>query len=169
MSEIGSSAAGSTSQAMSYGFGGDVPVGARFLFEVEGVQIGVFSQVSGLEMKIDTESYTEGGENGFVHQLPNRITWPHIVLKRGITDSDAFFSWVAKSSGDGFAAAGNKLNRTTGAITLINSAGGRERAWNLVGVFAVRWTGPSLGASSGEALEEELELAHHGFTSKTFS
>ncbi len=153
----------------TYGFKGDTPVGSRFLFEVDGVEIGVFAEVSGLEMKVEVEQMQEGGENGFVHQLPGRMTWPHIVMKRGVTDSDALFSWVNKSSGDGFSANGNKVTRSTGAITIIDTLGNRERAWQLTAVFAVRWSGPSLNATSGDALQEELELAHHGFTSKTFS
>jgi phage tail-like protein len=150
------------------GFSGDTPVASRFLFEVDGVEIGVFTEVQGLELKLDVEEYSEGGENSFVHKLPGRMSWPHIVLKRGVTDSDALFSWVNKSAGDGFSANGNKLTRSTGAITIINSAGARERAWEITEVFAVRWTGPNFDASSGQPLQEELELAHHGFRSKTF-
>lgn len=150
------------------GFAGDNPVSSRFLFEVDGVEIGVFTEVAGLELKVDVATYEEGGQNGFVHQLPGRISWPHIVLTRGVTDSDALFSWVNKSAGDGFEANGNKLARCTGAITIISSQGTRERAWEITEVFAVRWSGPSFDASSGEPLQEELEIAHHGFRSKTF-
>lgn len=151
------------------GIKGDYPVSNRFLFEVDGVEVGVFSEVSGLEMRVSVEEFQEGGENGYVHQLPGRMTWPHIVLKRGIVDSDALFSWVTKSAGDQFSASGNKLTRCTGAITLVNTKGDRERGWQLKDVFAVRWTGPSLNVGTNDPLQEELELAHHGFTSKTFS
>ncbi|HUC32028.1 MAG TPA: phage tail protein, partial [Ilumatobacteraceae bacterium] len=57
--------------------------GATFLFEVDGIAIGRFMEVSGLEMSIDVEPVQEGGQNGFVHQLPGRMTWPPLVLKRG--------------------------------------------------------------------------------------
>jgi phage tail-like protein len=150
------------------GFSGDTPVSSRFLFEIDGVEIGVFTEVSGLELKVDVHSFEEGGENSFVHKLPGRISWPHIVLRRGVTDSDALFSWVNKSAGDGFSANGNKVTRCTGAITVINSRGDRERAWEITEVFAVRWTGPNFDASANEPLHEELEIAHHGFRSKTF-
>jgi phage tail-like protein len=147
---------------------GEQPTAANFLFEVDGVQIGVFSQVSGLEVRVDVATYQEGGENGFTHNLPGRMTWPNIVLRRGITDSDAMFSWVNKTSGGGYAANNNSLTRSTGAITVIGSDGTRLRAWELQGVFAVRWRGPNFDVGSGDALYEELELAHHGFTSKTY-
>jgi phage tail-like protein len=150
------------------GFKGEVPTTSSFLFEVDGVQIGVFSEVSGLEVRVEVATYNEGGENGFVHKLPGRMTWPHVVLRRGVTDSDALFSWVNKTAGSAFAANSNKLARSTGAITVIGSDGSRLRAWELQDAFAVRWTGPRFAVGGTEALDEELELAHHGFTSKTF-
>jgi phage tail-like protein len=152
----------------SLGIKGEIPNSSSFLFEVDGVQIGVFSQVSGLEVRIDVATYEEGGENGYVHHLPGRMTWPHITLKRGVTDSDALFSWVNQTAGSGFSTNGNKVTRSTGAITVIGSDGTRLRAWELQGVFAVRWTGPRFDTGSNDSLSEELELAHHGFTSKTY-
>lgn len=152
----------------SFGFKGELPNSSSFLFEVDGVQIGVFAEVSGLEVRVDVATYREGGENGFVHKLPGRMTWPHIVLKRGVTDSDALFNWVNKTAGPGFDDNQNKLTRNTGAITVIGSDGSRLRAWDLQAVFAVRWTGPRFDAGASGSLDEELELAHHGFTSKTF-
>src|SRR5579862_562316 len=107
------------------GFNGELPTTTSFIFEVDGVQIGMFAQVSGLELRVEMATYEEGGENGFVHQLPGRVTWPHIVLRRGVTNSDALFNWVNQTAGPGFAANGNKLTRSTGAITAIGSDGSR--------------------------------------------
>jgi phage tail-like protein len=147
---------------------GYVPRQSSFLFEVDGVSIGTFSEVQGLEVTVGVTTYAEGGENGFLHQLPGRMTWPNIVLRRGVTDSDALFAWVNKSAGSGFASNSNKLERSTGAITALSSAGSRLRTWELQGVFAVRWTGPSFDVDGEGGLSEEIELAHHGFRSKTF-
>ena len=115
-------------------------------------------------------TYEEGGENGFVHKLPGRMTWPHIVLRRGVTDSDALFAWVNKTAGRGFRGQRQQARRrSTGAITVIGSDGIRLRAWELQPVFAVRWTrAPLRRRREASRLDEELELAHHGFTSKTF-
>ncbi|MET0909196.1 MAG: phage tail protein, partial [Ilumatobacteraceae bacterium] len=71
---------------------------ATFLFEVDGVEIGRFREVSGLEVNIETEDVPEGGQNSFVHKLPGRMTWPNITLKRGVTQSDALLKWLNKSS-----------------------------------------------------------------------
>ena len=150
------------------GFNGELPSTASFLFEVDGVTIGMFSQVSGLEVRVEVATYQEGGQNGFVHQLPGRMTWPTILLRRGVTNSDALFDWVNKTAGPGYAANNNARTRSTGAITVIGSDGSRLRAWELQDVFAVRWSGPNFDAANASPLQEELELAHHGFTSKTF-
>jgi phage tail-like protein len=152
----------------SFGIHGDVPVASRFLLEIDGVEIGVFREVNGLELTVAVEEHHEGGQNGFAHKLPGRMTWPNLVFRRGITDSDALFSWVQKSAGEGFATNGNKLQRSTGAITVLASDDARLRSWSVDDAFPVRWTGPRLDVASGDALEEELEIAHHGFKAKTF-
>jgi phage tail-like protein len=144
-------------------------VGSRFLFEVDGVEIGVFSAVSGLALTVQTEELVEGGQNGFSRKLPGRMEWPNITFTQGIVQSDALFDWVNKSSGQGFAANGNKVERKTGAITAIGSDGERLRSWSLSGVFAVRWKGPDFNVTSNTALTEELEVAHEGFTSSTLA
>ena len=145
--------------------GSDIPTASRFLFEIDGVEIGVFSAVSGLEMTVETYEIAEGGQNGFSHKLPGRISWPNVVFRRGITDSDALFEWIQKSSGEGFAAAGNTLTRSTGAVTAIGLDGTRLRSWNLTAVWPVRWKGPDFDVANEDPLQEELEIAHHGFVS----
>ena len=139
----------------------------KFLFEVQGLEIGRFIEVSGLSVEVEVEPLEEGGENEFVHKLPGRMTWPNIVLKRGITNSDNLFEWLAKSSGDGFASQGNKLERRSASITLLGLDGTRLRVWEFSDAFAVKWTGPSFDASGPDVASEELEIAHHGFKPRT--
>ena len=140
-------------------------IGSCFLLEIDNVEIGVFSSVSGLEMTVETYQIAEGGQNGFSHKLPGRISWPNIVFRRGLTDSDALFAWMQKSSGEGYAAAGSKLTKSTGAVTVLGLDGTRLRSWNLVDVWPVRWKGPDFSVDNNDALHEELEIAHHGFVS----
>lgn len=147
--------------------GGDAPVSANFLFEVDGVPIGYFVEVTGLEMTVSTQEYVEGGQNQYVHRFPGVMRWPNLVFRRGLVSSDALFSWVSRSSGEGFAANKNTLTRATGAVTVVDHQGQRLRSWELEGVFAVAWTGPRLSVDASEALVETLEVAHNGFRAKT--
>jgi phage tail-like protein len=136
---------------------------ATFLFEVDGVEIGRFMEVSGLEVSIGVEDVEEGGENSFVHKLPGRMTWPNITLKRGITQNDTLLTWLNKSSGEQFAANGNTLTRSTAAITLMGPGNTRLRTWTFSGAFPVRWKGPDFAVTSTDMAVEELEITHHGF------
>lgn len=135
----------------------------KFLFEVDGVEIGRFTEVSGLSVEVAVETIEEGGENGFVHKVPGRMSWPNVVLKQGVTRGDALFKWLEKSSGEGFAGQGNKLDRRAAAVVLLALDGAALRRWTLTDAFAVKWTGPSFSTNSTEPASEELEIAHHGF------
>ncbi len=110
----------------------------------------------------------EGGQNGFVHQLPGRMTWPHLVFRRGVTDSNALFDWFSKTSGEGFASNENKLTEVDGSR---DSHRQRRDPVAFVGVHR-RLPGAMEGSRASrsrasQALEEELEIAHHGFRANT--
>ena len=136
---------------------------ATFLFEVDGVEIGRFMEVNGLQVSIETQDIQEGGQNSFVHKLPGRMTWPNITLKRGVTQSDGLLAWLEKSSGEQFTVQGNKLKRSSAALTLMGPSLKRLRKWNFDGAFPVKWSGPTFAVTSDDMATEQLEIAHHGF------
>lgn len=136
----------------------------RFILEIDQVAIGTFTEVSGLNVEIAVEEIEEGGQNQFAHRVPGRMSWPNIVLRRGIVDDDNLFGWFSRTSGNGFAGEGSKFTAYHGAITLINANGQRLRVWTIDRAFPVRWNGPRFAVSSSEVPTEELEIAHHGFT-----
>ncbi|MEX2374508.1 MAG: phage tail protein, partial [Dehalococcoidia bacterium] len=75
------------------------PFTGQFVFEVDGVRVGAFTEVSGLHVEVEKiHEIKEGGQNEFVHQFPGRLKWSNIVLKRGTTDN-ALFEWFQKTSG----------------------------------------------------------------------
>lgn len=139
---------------------------ATFLVVVDGQEVGRFSEVAGLQVEVEMETYNEGGENGFVHHLPGRMTWPNLVLKRGVTYEDNLLAWFNRATGTTFATSG-KAERTTLSVTLINGKGEFLRSWDVEGAVPVRWTGPTFAASADDMPVEELEVAHHGFTTTT--
>lgn len=146
--------------------GGDLTSANRFIFELDGTEIGVFREVHGLQVTVAVHEFAEGGQNAYSHRVPGRMSWPNLVFKRGLTDSNALFEWLERSSGEGFAAEGSKLTRSTGAVTAIDTTGTRLRTWEFFGVFPVRWRGPEFSVDSSTPLEEELEVAHHGFRAR---
>lgn len=133
----------------------------RFRFSVDDVTIGTFTEVSGLSVEVAVEEVAEGGQNQFVHKLPGPMKWPNIVLKAGITRANHLFKWLASSSGERLS---DELERKTGTIAVCDAAGEPIRSWSFIGAFPVRWSGPTLAASSNDLAGEELEIAHDGFT-----
>jgi phage tail-like protein len=139
---------------------------ATFLVEVDGVEIGRFMEISGLEVTIETDTIAEGGQNSYSHKVPKRMSWPNITLKRGVTQGNGLFDWLNTASGEQFAANNNRLTRHTAAITLIGPGGDRLRAWEFDGAFPVKWSGPNFSVSAAEAAVESLEITHHGFRAR---
>lgn len=43
-----------------------------------------FQSVTGLSTSVETESYKEGGENRFVHDIPTGLKFSTLTLKRGL-------------------------------------------------------------------------------------
>ncbi len=135
----------------------------RFRLEVDGVEIGTFLEVQGLQVSAEPATFAEGGQNHFTHQRPGRMSWPNITLKRGVTQNNELFDWFTKTSGDGYAGEGNKVTLTSAAITLIDEKGLTLRSWALDRAFPIRWEGPDFSVKASEVPTEQLEMAHHGF------
>lgn len=140
---------------------GDAPFGGRFSVSTESRQLGTFAEVSGLSVEVGVEEVEEGGVNGYVHKLPGRRSWPNLVLKRGVTDTDNLFEWLNETAGrvDTGGAVGD--DRVT--VSLHDETGEVVRSWTVHGAMPVKWSGPTLAASSSDVASEQLEIAHHGF------
>lgn len=130
-----------------------------FKIELPGsVTVGHFSRCSGLEMSFEVFEYAEGGNNDFAHKLPGRLTYPNLVLSRGLTDSDALLKWFAQT----------KTKAQTGDITLTVRGGDQTRTFAFHDAFPVRWTGPSFDANGAAVFgTETLEIAHSGMVLPT--
>lgn len=142
----------------------DPPFAAAFVFTVDGVIIGSFTEVTGLAVSMTIEEITEGGNNESTIKVPGRLKFSNIVLKRGITSGNELFDWISSCSGSGFAGNGNKVEKKTGSIALLDSMQNEVRNWQFRDAMPVRWTGPQFAASSAALAVEELEVCHGGFT-----
>ena len=142
----------------------DPPFAGAFELKVESVTIGRFTEVTGLSVSLQVEEYAEGGNNEAPLKLPSRLTWPNLVLKRGLTDDDNLLAWILSCGGDGLGKSGGKVPRHSATITMFDSMHQPLRRWNVREVLPVRWTGPQFAAGSTALAMEELEMCHGGFT-----
>jgi phage tail-like protein len=127
----------------------------RFLVEIQGLIVGGFSEVSGLQAETETEEIREGGVNDYVHKLPKITKYPNITLKRGITDSDALWNWHQD-------VVNGIIKRKSGFIILLDCEGNEKWRWSFERAYPVQWRGPELRADSNTVAVESIELAHNG-------
>lgn len=129
----------------------------RFTVEIDSLIVGGFSEVTGLERELQTEEYNEGGANRFTHTFPDRMTHPNLTLKRGLTDSDTFWSWIQQVKY-------GLVERKNGRVLLLDTQGREVWGWEFLEAYPVKWTGPELRADQGSVAFETVELTHKGLS-----
>ena len=140
---------------------GDPYLSFKFRVELDGIWSGGFSEVSGLQVEIETEDYREGGVNEYIHKLAGPARYPsNIILKHGLLDAVQLWEWQQ-------AIVKGAIRRQSASIILMNSAGQDQWRWNCRDAYPVRWSGPDLRAGSAEVAIETLELAHRGITTQS--
>lgn len=134
----------------------DEAVAVCFVVKIDDENLGSFNSCDGLGCEFVVEQREEGGNNGWVWQLPTRIKYSNVKLSRPVTkDSAKIAMWFA-----GMASGVKRKTATIEARTLYGDVVAR---WGLIDVVPVRWTGPQLNADTAKVATETLELAHHGF------
>jgi phage tail-like protein len=138
-----------------------VAVSVRFIVQIDDFQLGAFNSCEGLGAEVVIEQREEGGNNGFVWQLPTRVKYSNIKLSRPLTaDTAQVAKWFAATIG------GRPKQRAgvkTGWIRAMTADGDKVAEWGLLDVVPVRWTGPSLNPETAKVATETIEIAHHGF------
>jgi len=129
----------------------------NFAVEIEGLLVGGFTEVTGLESQIEVEEYREGGVNDFVRKLPGKTTYANLVLRHGLTGLSTLWDWYNPDYRGG----DPPPQRYDHAAQ--RHPGSRSCGGNFRNALPVRWTGPTFNAASDEVGVEELELVHEGF------
>jgi phage tail-like protein len=119
------------------------------------VPAGGFSECSGLEATLQVEEYQEGGQNGYVHKFPTRMTYSNLVLKRGLGFSDELWKWH-------FDYAVGRGRRRDGLVTLRDQQHAPLKVWQFKRGMPLKWTGPTLNATQSAIAIESLEIVHEG-------
>jgi phage tail-like protein len=135
-------------------------LGMRFsvLFMVGGVVPNPidlrFAKVSGLEMRVETETVTEGGQNLYTQQLPQRISHGNLTLERGmVVGSPLNLEFNAAFSAFRFAPC-NVL------VSLLTDDRVPLAAWLFMKAWPVRWATSDLDAGQPGLVIDTMELAY---------
>jgi phage tail-like protein len=143
---------------MSPGARKDPFLGFHFAVEVEGLVVGGFSEVDGLQIEIEVQEYREGGLNEYMHRRAGPAKHPaNLVLKKGLTDVKTLWNWY-------WDVVQGKVDRKNISVLLLDESGNELVRWNFEQACPVKWTGPQFRASGNEVAVETVELVHRGFT-----
>jgi len=134
---------------------GTDPYGAfRFLVEIQGLEVGGFQSVSGLERETKIEPYREGGVNDHERQHAGLTTYPPLRLKRGLADP-LLWAWHQ-------AVILGRIQRMMMSVVLLGK--GRSEAWRwiFIDAYPTKWTVADLDATQSAIATETVEFVHHG-------
>lgn len=130
----------------------------NFRVEFDGLDLGSFSEVTGLSAEGESVDYREGTDVlQAVRKLPALRSYTNITLKRGVTENDELFRWY-QNIADGVA------DRRNWTITLMNELREDVVRWNVENAFVNKIDFPSLNASGNEVAVESVELVHERLT-----
>ena len=134
-------------------------VSVCFAVSIDDRDLGSFNSCDGLGCEVVLEQREEGGNNGFVWQLPSRLKYSNVKLSRPLTaDTIKVAQW--------FASMATGVVPKQASIKAMSAEGKVVVEWGLMGVVPVRWTGPQLNLDSPKVATETIEIAHHGFQLK---
>ncbi|MCC8024478.1 MAG: phage tail protein [Clostridium sp.] len=127
----------------------------RYKVEIDGLDAGGFSEVSGFDVSIDVMEYREGDMVQTPMKIPGLKKYSNITLKQGLADSMVLYDWIITGV-DG------AVDRKTITITLLDEEEAPAASWQVINAWPVKYTAPDFNATSSEVAIESLEIAHEG-------
>jgi phage tail-like protein len=137
------------------------PVGFHFSVIFEGLtndaEIG-FQTVSGIKATISNGyEIREGGENRFIHRLPERASYDNLVLKRGLLSDSRLIQWF-KDAVENFI-----FNPVTVTVNLLNENHEPLETWQFINAYPTSWDVDGFDAESNAIVAETIELSYQYF------
>ena len=120
-----------------------------------------FKEVSGLEVEMEMESFTEGGQNRFTWQLPKRARYTEITLKRGKLSGSAIVKWC-RDAMENFVF--QPVNIT---ISLLNEKHEPMQSWHVINAIPKKWAVSNFNAEENAIVIESITLSYQYFTMLT--
>ena len=116
-----------------------------------------WQEVSGLSVSTEFESWPEGGENRYAHQLPKSLQFGELTLKRGKFMGSGVLHWARKAMEQFEYKPVNLL------ISLLDEQHQPLYNWYVTGAVPKRLEIAGINAGSNEILVESLALQYQYF------
>ena len=129
----------------------------RYKVEIDGLEAGGFSEVTGFDASIDVIEYREGDMVQTPMKIPGLKKYGNITLKQGLATSRVLYDWI-------IAGVNGAVDRKTITITLLDEEEAPAASWQVINAWPMKYTAPEFNATSSEIAIETLEIAHEGMT-----
>ncbi len=117
-----------------------------------------FQSVSGLKVTMETEPYTEGGQNQFKHNFPVRAGYQDLVLKRGLTtDLSSLSMWCTQAMENFIFHPANLV------VSLLNENGNPVKAWYVSHAIPISYECSDFNAEESKIVIETITLKYNSF------
>lgn len=117
-----------------------------------------FQEVSGLSVSLSTQEVSEGGENRFKLQFPQKPKYSNLVLKRGLLIGSEIVDWCKDAIED------YDFKRANVSIHLLNGKHDAVISWQVIDAYPVKWEVSAFNAEKSELAIETIELVYKYFS-----
>jgi len=130
-------------------------LGSQFGLEIDGVELARFTAVSGLGYESEVVTFQDTLADGKVisRKRPGRISFPDIVLKRGLSSDNSLVEWY-QTVVDG------QVERKSGSVVIYDQTSTEIGRWNFENGWIAKWSASDLDAGSDDIMIEEVTIAH---------
>lgn len=138
----------------------DPLVAFKFGLEIEGKLSGIFTNVGGIGSETEVIQQkavnSETGET-IIQQIPGRLTWTPVSLKRGVTSNLDIWEWRK------LVVEGKVEDARTNCSIIAYSQDNTEIArWNFENAWPSKVVGPEMDAGSTTYMVEDVTIVHEG-------
>lgn len=132
----------------------------QFKIVIDGLEVGDFSEVVGLDASAGVMEYEEGDRDQASMKVAG-LKYDMITLKRGMVNSRVFYDWM-------IAGMNGNVEKKTITITFLDTIKMASISWCVINAWPVKCIGPDFNATSSEVVVESLEIAHEGIDCEYF-
>lgn len=136
----------------------DHPAPSFYFRVIIGIFPYSFKEVSGISVELNLESVQEGGQNGFVHQLPNGLKQSKLTMKRCVIPlTSPLFIWCSSILQECLMPV-----VTMPIIVMLMKANGLmpARTWAFENAYPVKWEVEKLDSMENKVAIESLTFTY---------
>lgn len=130
-------------------------LGSQFGLEIDGVELARFTGISGLGYESEVVTFQDTLADGKIvtRKRPGRISFPDIVLKRGLSADNALVDWYQT-------VVNGAVERKSGSIVIYDQTSAEIGRWNFENAWISKWSASDLDAGTDDIMIEEITIAH---------